>query len=123
MKPRSNKFNQEQRIALLRGCVESKLSVREYATLKNVGYSTLTAWASQARISLKNKQQKICSTLHQVKTSLADESTPVNEDGSKHNNSEGFSFIDITHQAKKAVPPFLSGLMPHQVPQEPHYPK
>jgi|GEM_PF-5875683 len=119
MKPRSKKFSPEDRIALLKGCVETKLSVRQYALLKKVGYSTLTGWASQAGISLRNKKQKICSTTHQVKTSLADGFTPFNEDVSEYNNSEGFSFIDLTPQAKEATPPFLSGFIPHQVHQEP----
>ena len=61
MKPRSKRFEREEQIALLKDCIASNLSVREYAVFRNIGYSTMTGWASQQGISLAKEKKKFLS--------------------------------------------------------------
>lgn len=102
MKPKNKKFSPEARAALLQGCVTSGLSIREYAALKNVGYSTLNKWASQTGISLAKKQN-----IREVpaKTTLTDPNeTPRTSTDSDNRSKEGFSFINLTNRIKDATP-------------------
>lgn len=120
MTEKIKKFSSEQRISLLKDCIESKLTIREYAMLKNVGYSTLTGWATQEGISLKKEKKKFISeTL--AKANLGDEAPNTNAD-LKDNGNEGFSFINITDHIKNAAPPLLSSATP-QASQALHCPK
>lgn len=117
MKPRRQRLTQEQRIALLEDCVTSSLTVREYAALKNVGYSTLNGWAAQAGFSLISKK-KIFSG-HQEQTSLADETPLSSHADFNDKKSQIFSFIDMTNYTKDAAPPFLSSAIPRPAQESP----
>lgn len=120
MKPRSKKFGREERIALLKDCIASKLSIRKYAALKNIGYSTIHWWASQQGISLTKEQKKFLSD-GSAKTSLADEE-PNTATNLNNQEMEDFSFINLTDHIKNS-PPFLSSSIPQQASREPHCPK
>lgn len=86
------RFSKEQQIALLQEFMASELSGREYAALKNVGYSTLTRWASQLGVSL-------------AKTSLPSSGEmPIAKTTFQNSQHEGFSFINLTEEIKE-VPP------------------
>jgi hypothetical protein len=117
MKPRSKKFAREERIALLKDCIASNLSIRKYAALKNIGYSTIHWWASQQGISLAKEQKKFLSD-GSVKTSLADEA-PNTATNLKNQGMEDFSFINLTDHIKNG-PPFLSSSIPHKASRELH---
>ncbi len=120
MKPRSKKFGREERITLLKDCIASNLSIREYAILKNIGYSTINGWASQQGISLtKEKKKLLCDD--PSKLNLTDEAPNMASD-LKDKGMEDFSFINLTDHIKD-VPTFLSSSTPHQAPQELHCPK
>jgi hypothetical protein len=120
MKLRSKKFGQEERIALLNDCIESNLSIRNYASLKNIGYSTIHWWASQQGISLTKERKKLLFN-DSAKTSLVDEVSNTSTD-LQTKRMEDFSFINLTDHIKDA-PAFLSSPLPHQAPQELHCPK
>ena len=119
MKPR-RRFSREERIALLKDCIASKLSIRKYAALKDIGYSTIHWWASQQGISLVKEQKKFLSD-GSVKTSLADEA-PNTVTNLKNQGMADFSFINLTGHIKE-VPPFLSPSIPQQASREPNCPK
>jgi hypothetical protein len=93
MKLNFRALTREQRIAVLKDCAESPLSVREYAALKNLGYSTLTRWASREGISLTRGKEENPSGL-QDPLSLTDKSAIA------HKDTGSFSFIDVTSHAK-----------------------
>jgi len=120
MKPGRKKFGQEERIALLKDCITSNLSIKEYAVLKNIGYSTFNGWASQQGISLKKEKKKFSSDAL-AKTNLADEIPNMATDP-KNKGKEGFSFINLTDHIKGSTP-FLFHSNPHQISQvqESHY--
>lgn len=120
MKPRRQSLTREQRIALLEDCAASSLTVRRYAALKDVGYSTLTGWASREGISLLKKKKLFSG--HQEKISLAGEAATPSHPDSNDKVSQGLSFIDITSYTKDAAPPTLLSATPHQA-QEPICPK
>lgn len=120
MKARSKKFGREEQIALLKDCIASNLSIREYAVLKNIGYSTINGWASQQGISLAKEKKKLLSD-SSAKTSLADV-VPNTANDIKDKEMKGFSFITLTDHIKEPAP-FLSSSTPRQASQEPHCPK
>ena len=106
MKPRSKRFEREEQIALLKDCIASNLSIREYAVFKNIGYSTINGWASQQGISLaKEKKKLLCDD--SAKTSLAD-GAPNTGNDLKDKEMEGFSFITLPDHInlEKAVSAF-----------------
>jgi len=103
---RNAKFTREQRLALLKECVASELTIREYTTLKNIGYSTLTGWATQEGISLVKEKKKIFSN-PQPKVSLEGKRATFNAD-LKYKHSGGFSFIDVTGYTKDDASSFSS---------------
>ena len=105
MAVKNQRYSQEQRIALLQECISSGLKARDYAALKNIGYSTLTRWASQLGISLAKIPSSHSNETPSVKTSP------------KHNQGEGFSFINLTDQLKEANPTFNPSSFPNQPPQ------
>lgn len=120
MKPRSKRFEREEKIALLKDCIASNLSIREYAVSKNIGYSTINEWASRQGISLAKEKKKRLSD-DPSKTSLAGGS-PNTTNNLKDKKMEDFSFITLTDHIKGPVP-FLSSSISHQASQEPHFPK
>lgn len=102
MKPRSKRFEREEQIALLKDCIASNLSIREYAVSKNIGYSTINEWASRQGISLaKEKKKLLCDG--PSKTSLADGS-PNTANNLKEKEMEGFSFITLADHIKGPAP-------------------
>lgn len=110
MKPRSKKFEREEQIALLKDCIASNLSIREYAVFKNLGYSTIHGWASQQGISLAKEKKKFLS-----------DDAPDKTNDIKDKEMKGFSFIPLTDHIQGTTPPFLF----HQTSQaqESHCPK
>jgi hypothetical protein len=120
MKPRSKRFEREEQIALLKDCIASNLSIREYAVFKNIGFSTINGWASQQGISLTKEKKKLLSD-DSAKTNSADEA-PNTATDLKDKGMEDFSFINLTDHIKD-IPPFLSSSIPHQTSQELHCPK
>jgi hypothetical protein len=106
------KFGREEQIALLKDCITSNLSIREYAVLKNIGYSTINGWASQQGISLAKEKKKLFLD-SSAKTSLTDDAPNTSNDDKDKKEMEGFSFITLTEHMKE-VPPFLSSPIPHE---------
>jgi len=99
------RFSKEQQIALLQECMASGLSGREYAALKQVGYSTLTRWASQLGVPL-------------TQTSLPRTGSISSKAAPQNNHQERFSFIDLTGQGNEAPPNFEASLLPGPSVQE-----
>ena len=117
MEPRRKRFGREEQIALLKDCITSHLSVREYVSLKNIGYSTITGWANQQGISLAKEKKKLLSD-GSTKTNLVD-GTPNMAHDLKDKKMEGFSFISLTDHIKEPTP-VLPSSNRHQPSQETH---
>lgn len=113
MERRAKRLSREKRLELLNDCIISDLSIREYASLRNIGYGTLSGWATREGISLKNEKKKIFPS-SKVETSL------LNEGAAPENNNNGsFSFIDLTASyTKDASPPSFSSFIADEASQE-----
>ncbi len=87
----------EQRRAILKDCVESPLSGREYAACHNIGYSTLTRWASKEGVSLakgvKGVKNRSFLSKKNKKTPLDD--LPLTNE---------FPFVEVTGCVVKRLP-------------------
>lgn len=103
MPSKNQKSTKEQRIALLQECMASGLKPREYAALKDIGYSTLTRWASQLGVSLSK------TSLPPSQELPGTQAVPPNNNG-----KESFSFINITEQIKEAAPNFCDSFLSNQ---------
>lgn len=100
MPSKNQKSTKEQRIALLQECMASGLKPREYAALKDIGYSTLTRWASQLGVSLSKTSLPYSAELPGA------QAVPPNNNG-----KESFSFINLTEQIKEAAPNFCDSFV------------
>jgi hypothetical protein len=116
MQVKRQKFSKEQQRELLQECMASGLKVREYAALKNIGYSTLNKWAAEIGISLA-KKQNISDALEKILLPCPDETLGANADF-QNNSTEGFSFINLTEQIKETLPNFGASLLFGQAVQE-----
>jgi hypothetical protein len=116
----SNRLTREQWIALLKDCASSNLSVRQYATLKNVGYSTLTKWSALTGISLRKHPRQVLS--QSAIPSNEASPAPNDHEGLNIQNNEGFSFIDITNYAKGDPHPNAPPTAPRCTLSEPIFP-
>jgi hypothetical protein len=123
------KLRREQRAAILQDCIASSLSIREYATQRNIGYSTLTKWASRAGISLSNEKKK-----HLCESPLV--LPPIESQASAARKGKDadhfFSFIEVTKDTAdmgRSSPSPVSGCQAHGNPmlhgnvQPPPHPK
>ncbi len=113
---KQQRFSKEQQIELLQECMTSGLKVRDYAALKNIGYSTINKWAAENGISLA-KKQNISDSLEKILLPCPDKTLGASADF-QNNNKQGFSFINLTHQIKEASPDFGASLPSGQVARE-----
>jgi hypothetical protein len=98
----NNRLTREQWIALLKDCASSGLSIRQYAALKNVGYSTLTKWAALTGISLKRNPRQAFSQFEIP--SVEENSVLKDHECLNTQNNEAFSFIEVTSYVNKGEP-------------------
>lgn len=88
------KLTREQRAAILQDCIASSLSIREYAAHRNIGYSTLTKWASRAGISLSNEKKKHLRESPPVLPPVENQASAARKDKDAGNF---FPFIEVTN--------------------------
>jgi len=120
------KFTEEQRFAVVAGCANSGLTIREYAALNNVSLSALDKWSKKSGIALRERPGSgQCSQIDPLrkrepmaKTKRPDQdpaphpkvaeptietgnAIDANASGSMNGSmGQGFSFVDITNYAK-----------------------
>ena len=96
------RHSRKKRIQIVEGCIASGLGTREYATLKNVGYSTLGKWSRELGIPLFRKKEAGIKTSQPTKAF-----------------DSSMSFMDISsHIEKNKASSILSALLPQQSSQD-----
>jgi len=95
------KLTQAQKIALLKGCGTSGLTIRKYAALNNVRLSTLVKRSTQIGISLRKQTVQAGNPPQLTETS--------NKTDGARGSHDSFSFIDITDR---------SSFIPAQAPEK-----
>jgi hypothetical protein len=105
----------------VKDCAASQLTTREYAALKKIGYSTLTKWATQQRVSLAKDKEKI-SPSFQAKVNFLNKASEL-DSSLKPDNNGNFSFISLTASQNKTADPVFSPFLLGQASQETSCPK